>query len=212
MKLYGANVCPFVHRVRLVLAEKNLEHEYVNIDLYNKPDWYHDVLPTGKVPLLEHDGHRLWESSIVCEYLEEAFPEHPLMPAKPGPRAEARILLESASSSFVPLFYKLLRAQQAEQQQQFERELGEALAKLESQAFQTCDEWLYGSSLSLVDLEVYPWIERWCVLEHYRGVKFPPGLSKLSAWKERMAARVTVAQLKQPDQFFIDQYVHYAVA
>lgn len=210
MKLYGANVCPFVHRVRLALAEKQLEHEYVNIDLYNKPDWYYDVLPTGKVPLLEHDGYRLWESDIVCEYLEEASLETPLWPTKPGEKAQARILLGSATDPLIPLFYKLLRAQESAEQEEAKEKLTEALTKLESSAFQGDSQWLFGDSLSLVDLMVYPWFERWCVLEHYRGFAFPAELTKLAAWKARLQQRPSVQALREPDQFFIDQYVSYA--
>ena len=117
MKLYGANVCPFVHRVRLVLAEKKLEHEYVAIDLANKPSWYHEVLPTGRVPLLEDEGFRLWESDVVSEYLEEAYPERSLMPSDPGERALLRMHVAWCSSRFVPAFYKLLAGQDPEEQE-----------------------------------------------------------------------------------------------
>lgn len=209
MKLYGADVCPFVHRARLTLAEKALEHEYVAIDLRNKPDWYHEVLPSGKVPLLEHQGHRIWESAIVCEYLEEAFPEKPLLPKNPGLKAQARIWIDWVSSALVPDFYKLLKAQEQGEQEEHKKTLSEALAKLERDGFQE-GPWIMGNSLSLVDLETYPWFERWCVLDHYRKFDIPQKCSKLRAWRERMEKLDSVMSIAERPAFYIGQYVHYA--
>ena len=209
MKLYGADVCPFVHRARLTLAEKALDHEYVAIDLRNKPDWYHEVLPTGKVPLLEHNEHRVWESAIVCEYLEEAFPEPPLMPSEPGPRAEARIWIDWISNTLVPAFYKLLMAQEDDDRKEHRAKLEEALQKLENEGFQN-GSWIYGESLSLVDIEAYPWFERWPVLAHYRDFEVPATLPKLRAWMTKMAERETVKSIAIDGSYFIQQYEHYA--
>lgn len=209
MKLYGADVCPFVHRARLTLAEKALEHEYVAIDLRDKPDWYHQVLPSGKVPLLEHNGHRIWESAIVCEYLEEAFPEKSLLPSEPGLKAQARIWIDWVSTALVPAFYKLLKAQDEKEQEEHKNALTEALEKLEKDGFQE-GSWILGDSLSLVDLETYPWFERWCVLEHYRKFGIPQKCTKLRAWRERMEKREAVMNIAERPAFYIGQYSHYA--
>lgn len=209
MKLYGANVCPFVHRTRLVLAEKGLEHEYVAIDLRNKPDWYHEVLPTGKVPLLEHNGYRIWESAIVCEYLEDAFPDKPLLPSEPGPKAGARIWIDWVSSSFVPLYYKLLKAQSPQEQADHTTELVTALEKLENEGFED-GPWIHGQQISLVDLETYPWFERWPVLSHYRDFEIPSRFEKLWAWVKRMQERESVKSIAVDPDFYIQQYKHYA--
>ncbi len=209
MKLYGSDACPFVHRARLTLAEKGLEHEYVAIDLRNKPDWFHDVLPSGKVPLLEHDGHRIWESAIICEYLEEAFPEPALLPRQPGDRARSRLWIEWLSSNLVPPFYTLLKAQESDDQQEPREKLTEALQKLESEGFQESG-WIHGPELSLVDLEAYPWFERLPVLAHYRDFEIPASFSKVRAWITRMGERETVKKIAMPAAFHIEQYEHYA--
>lgn len=211
MKLYGADVCPFVHRVRLVLAEKGLKHEYVAIDLANKPEWYHEVLPSGKVPLLEHDGFRIWESAIVCEYLDEAFPEKQMMPSEPGARAEARLWFDWIGNSLVGPFYDLLKAETDEDRQTHRATLTKALEKLENEGFQE-SEFIYQKGLGLVDLMVYPWFERWIVLEHYRGMEVPKALSKLTRWRALMKERSSVRSIAQADQLYIDQYRHYAEA
>lgn len=209
MKLYGANVCPFVHRARLTLAEKGLDHDYVAIDLRNKPDWYDDVLPTGKVPLLENGSDRVWESAIVCEYVEDSFPEPPLLPRDPGAKAAARIWIDWVSNTFVPAYYKLLKALTPEEQSEHKQSLTEALAKLENEGFQE-GPWIHGPSLSLVDLLTYPWFERWSVLEHYRDFPVPDRFSKLKAWIKTLQQRESVKKIAEPASFYIEQYAHYA--
>lgn len=208
LKLYGANVCPFVHRVRLTLAEKDLEHEYVAIDLRNKPDWYHDVLPSGKVPLLEHEGNRIWESAVVCEYLEECFPEPGLLPRDPGGKARARIWVDWASSSLVPAFYKLLKSQEPEDYQGLRNELSAVLGKLDAEL--EGKSWILGEQLSLADLEIYPWFERMPVLEHYRDFGVPGELSHIRRWQEALAALPSVASIAEKPKFYIEQYTTYA--
>ena len=209
MKLYGANVCPFVHRVRLVLSEKALDHEYVAIDLANKPEWYHDVLPTGKVPLLEDGGYRLWESDVVCEYLDEAYPEVSLMPAESGERAKARLQCAWAGSRFVPVFYKLLAGQDPDFQEKRKEEFGVIFKELEERLSHT-DSPFFLNELSLADTALFPWFERWCVLEHYRNFEMPAPGPRTSAWLKAMGSRDSVVNLRMPEEFFIQQYQGYA--
>ena len=210
LKLIGANVCPFVHRVRLSLAEKGLEHEYLAVDLRNKPDWYYEVLPTGKVPFLEHGEARVWESHIICEYLEDAFPQHPLLPDSAALRAEVRLLISQEVGAFVSCFYRLLSSQEADAQDKARTDLQELFQKLEAQL-----EWYGGDyffpELSLADLELYPWFERWCVIEHYRGLAIPKDLAALQGWIRSMQKRKSVERLREDGDFFIEQYRDYAV-
>lgn len=208
MKLYGANVCPFVHRTRLVLAEKGIQHEYVAIDLRNKPEWYHEVLPSGKVPLLEHGSVRIWESSIICEYLEEVQPEPALLPADPGEKAGARMLVDWASNAFVPTFYKLLKAQEVDDQADHAENLTTHLERMNREL--QGKSYFLGDAPSLVDLEIYPWFERWPVLEEYRKFEIPKELDALTAWRGRMSERPSTRKLEEPGSFYIEQYHHYA--
>ncbi len=207
-KLYGANVCPFVHRTRLVLAEKEIDHEYVAIDLRNKPDWYHEVLPHGKVPLLERGSLRVWESSIICEYLEDFCSEPALLPVDPGERAGARLWLDWAANEFVPTFYKLLKEQGESEQAEHAQVLRAQLERMDGEL--RGKTYFLGESLSLVDLEIYPWFERWPILEHYRNFEVPADLEALSAWRQRMSKRPATQKLEEPASFYIEQYRHYA--
>ena len=87
IELFSARVCPYAHRTRLVLAEKGLDFELTEIDFENKPRRFLEISRYGKVPALVHAGNEIYESAIINEYLEEAFPEPALMPADPGSAA-----------------------------------------------------------------------------------------------------------------------------
>jgi glutathione S-transferase len=80
IEIYSAILCPFAHRSRLTLQEKGIPFKLIEIDLQNKPTNFKKISPYGKVPVLKHGDQRLWESAIINEYLEETFPEPPLLP------------------------------------------------------------------------------------------------------------------------------------
>ena len=92
MKLYDAARCPYCARVRIVLAEKGIEYDTVEIDLRDRPQSIYELNPSGKVPVLD-DGFVLPESVVIMEYLEEQYPEAPLLPSDPRRRADARLLV-----------------------------------------------------------------------------------------------------------------------
>ena len=91
--LYDAPRCPYCARVRIVLAEKSVETEVVEIDLSGRPAWLYEKNATGRVPVLEEDGRALPESAVIMEFLEERFPEPPLLPANLFDRAAVRLLI-----------------------------------------------------------------------------------------------------------------------
>ena len=94
LTLYDAARCPYCARVRIVLAEKAVPYETVIVDLDERPSWIYDLNASGRVPVLDDDGVILPESRVLIEYLEERFPEPPLLAADPSARARVRLLLE----------------------------------------------------------------------------------------------------------------------
>lgn len=90
MTLYDAARCPYCARVRIVLAEKGIGYEPVEIDLRNRPSWIYELNPSGKVPVLD-DGFVLPESAVIMEYLEERYREPSLLPDDLARRARARL-------------------------------------------------------------------------------------------------------------------------
>ncbi|NEQ55573.1 MAG: glutathione S-transferase family protein, partial [Leptolyngbya sp. SIO3F4] len=70
-ELVSHHLCPYVQRAVITLLEKEIPHQRTYIDLSNKPDWFQSISPLGKVPLLKVKGEVLFESAVICEYLDE---------------------------------------------------------------------------------------------------------------------------------------------
>jgi glutathione S-transferase len=93
LALYNAPGSTCSQKVRLALAEKQLDWQDCRVDLRaneHLEDWYLALNPNGVVPTLVHDGRAIVDSSVINEYLEEVFPSRPLMPADPYDRARMR--------------------------------------------------------------------------------------------------------------------------
>jgi RNA polymerase-associated protein len=93
MTLFSNKFCPYSHRVRIVLAEKGVVADIVEVDLNNKPNELFELNPYGTVPTLVDRDLVLYESNIILEYLEERFPHPPLMPVYPVARARNRLMM-----------------------------------------------------------------------------------------------------------------------
>lgn len=91
-------LCPYVQRAVIVLEEKGLVYERIDIDLANKPDWFLKLSPLGKTPVLLVDGQPLFESAVICEYLDDTTP-HRMHPEVPLVRAQHRAWIEFASAT-----------------------------------------------------------------------------------------------------------------
>lgn len=93
MTLFSDPSCPYCHRVRIVLAEKGITVDIVDVDAEALPDEVMDFNPYGTVPTLVDRDLRLYESRIIMEYLDERFPHPPLLPVDPVARANARLYM-----------------------------------------------------------------------------------------------------------------------
>lgn len=103
--LYTHIMSPCAQKVRIVLAEKNLPWTARAIDLPNKENlqsWYLALNPLGVVPTLVHNEQPLIESSVICEYLEDAFPQTPLRPVDPVQVARMRVWLKHIDNKLHP--------------------------------------------------------------------------------------------------------------
>jgi glutathione S-transferase len=215
IEIYSAVLCPFAHRSRLTLQEKGVPFQLIEIDLQNKPANFKDISPYGKVPVLKHGNHRVWESAIINEYLEEAFPDPPLLPKTPIQRAQARIWINFADTRLFATTGRLLYSPVSQSQAELVQELTEHLQFMEQEGLQKLSQdgpyWL-GAELSLVDLTYYPWFEQFAVLEHFRGMQLPSGLHRLQHWWETMANRKSVRANAKPQEFYLDRYGQFAQA
>ena len=105
LKLYDYPDCPFCQKVRVVLAEKDLEYEKVFVDLRKQEQKTPEFLrmnPYGKVPVLVDDDEVIYDSTIINEYLEDEYPLPRLMPEDSQGRAQVRLLEDYCDNSFIP--------------------------------------------------------------------------------------------------------------
>ncbi|MDE2595189.1 MAG: glutathione S-transferase N-terminal domain-containing protein, partial [Burkholderiales bacterium] len=97
LTLISHALCPYVQRAAIVLAEKGLRFERIDIDLAHKPDWFLKLSPLGKTPVLLVNGQPIFESAVICEYLDETtWPA--LHPTDPLQRAQHRGWMEFGST------------------------------------------------------------------------------------------------------------------
>ena len=156
--LYDAERCPYCARVRIVLAEKGIEHEVVAIDLSDRPAWLYEKNPLGKVPVIEEDAFVLAESEVIMEYLDERYPEPALLPADAAARALARLQVHRFDEYLGDAYYRLKRGHGGV------GELVKCLKSLESQL---------GKRFDFVEIAYLPWLIR---LRYQLGFRLPDGL------------------------------------
>jgi glutathione S-transferase len=181
LTLYDADRCPYCARVRIVLAEKGLEHETVVVDLDDRPAWIYEKNPLGRVPVLEEDAFVLPESAVIMEYLEERYPEPPLWPADPAERAAGRLLVERFDQLSRP--YYALRRGDEEARDRLSGEFGQLDTVLASRPF------LSGREFGIADAAYLPWILR---AETMFGVHLDQ-YAALAEWVARTGERPSVA-------------------
>jgi glutathione S-transferase len=199
--LVSHHLCPYVQRAAIALAEKGIPFERRVIDLAAKPDWFLAISPLGKVPLLivrQADGTEavIFESAVICEYLEEAFPQHPLHPADALTRARHRAWIEFGSAILGDLWgYEtardeaLFKDKQQALRQKFERaetELGDG-------------PYFAGPAFSLVDAVFAPIFRYFDTFEALDGQDAFKHLPKLKAWRSALAVRPSVRDAVGPD-------------
>jgi glutathione S-transferase len=179
--LYDADRCPYCARVRIVLAEKGIEYETVVVDLDDRPAWIYEKNPLGRVPVIEEDTFILAESAVIDEYLEERYPEPPLLPADPAARALARMLIFRFDELSRP--YYALRRGEADAARRLDAALAQLDSLLEAQTYLT------GASFGLADVAYVPWILRARDRMNVEVARF----ASLSEWVERVSERQSVA-------------------
>ena len=195
IKLYDFKSSPNCQRVKVVLAEKNLAYDTVPIDLRKqeqKTPEYLKLNPYGKVPVLIDDSTVLYESLIINEYLNEKYPDPPLMPKDPAGKAKARILIDYGMAHFDSAYQKLRVELMKDPKEQSQPVIDGAKSDLKKLLQRFEDEigerpYLMGD-FSLVDADLIP---RFTRLEGF-GVLPDPSLPRLGKYMERMKARPSV--------------------
>jgi len=180
--LYNAPRCPYVARVRIVLAEKGIDYEVVDVDLDDRPAWLYEKNPAGRVPVVEEDdGRPLPESAVIMEFLEERYPEPPLLPPDPADRAAVRLLIFRDGDLTAP-YYALRRGDEGAAEK-----LDAALGRFDGLLGE--QQYLGGAEYGLADIALVPWFLR---ARDMLGVELD-GFPALSDWLARLEQRPAIA-------------------
>ncbi|KAI1115568.1 glutathione S-transferase [Nemania sp. NC0429] len=251
LKLYGGWFCPFVQRSWIVLHEKRIPHQYVEIDPYDKSPDFLALNPRGLVPTLavpdaaardegESKGQGakvkpLYESVIICEYLDEAYSSPaahgaPLFPRGDSSeeaayaRARCRLWIDHIGGKIVPGFYKLLQ-HTADKSYTIDAARGELQRHIRT-LVQEMDggggggPWFLGDRFSMVDVMLAPWAKRLFLIDHYKsgGVGIPARggegddevWERWRVWFAAITERQSVRDTWSDDEMYVKSYKRYA--
>lgn len=185
--LVSFKLCPFVQRAVITLNEKKIDYSITYIDLENKPDWFLELSPTGKVPVLEVGEHVLFESAVITEYLDEVNPPS-LHPIDPLEKARNRSFIEF-SSSLLMAYMQQLMAKDQETYNEKKELLFKGLSRFE---LQIKGPW-FNKDFALIDASVAPLFMRLLFMNRLLpGEFFPVERERLAAYAKLLTERESV--------------------
>jgi RNA polymerase-associated protein len=193
MTLYSDPVNPYCHRVRLVLAEKNITYEVEDIDPLNMPEELMELNPYGTLPTLVDRDLKLYESRIIMEYLDERFPHPPLLPVDPVSRSTSRLLLFRVENDWYRQMDIILAGKKdaAKARKELRESLISTAPVFGAKPFFMSDEF------TLVDCAIAPLLWRLPEL----GVEIPASAKGLQAYAKNLFERESFQQsLSEPER------------
>jgi len=181
MRLYSGTMCPYSHRCRIVLHEKGMDFEVIDVDLMSRAEDIAVINPYNKVPVLVERDLVLYEANIINEYIDERFPHPQLMPPDPVMRGRARLFLHRFEQE---LYSQVSIIEQGGKTADKARavirdnltQLAQILVK---------QKFLLGDEFSMLDVAIAPLLWR---LEHY-GIQMGKDAAPLMKYAERLFSR-----------------------
>ncbi|MDP1557506.1 MAG: glutathione S-transferase N-terminal domain-containing protein [Nitrosomonas sp.] len=182
MTLYSTITCPFSHRCRIVLHEKDMDFQVIDVDPNNKPEDIAVMSPYGRAPILVERDLVLYESNIINEYIDDRFPHPQLMPADPVMRARARLFLYRFEQE---LFSHIEAVENKDQKiaDKARAVISDNLTVI-SPIFDR-QKYILGDDFSMLDVAIAPLLWR---LDHY-GIHLPKKAASLLKYSERLFSR-----------------------
>lgn len=193
MTLYSGTTCPFSQRCRIVLFEKGMDFQIIDIDLFNMPEEIGVMNPYNRVPILVERDLVLYESNIINEYIDERFPHPQLMPADPVMRARARLFLFRFEAE---LFFQvsLLEAGNTKLADKARMLIRENLVQIAPVFVK--QKFMLGEEFSMLDVAIAPLLWR---LDHYQ-ISMPKPAAPLLKYAERLFSRQAFIDSMTPSE------------
>ncbi len=182
MTLYSGSTDPYSHRCRIVLYEKDMDFEIIDVDMHNKPEEIASISPSGKMPVLVERDLILTESNIINEYIDERFPHPQLMPPDPVMRARARLVLFNFEHDLFS-HVNTLEHSLGKGSDKARQEIRDSLSQLTP--ILTKQKYLMNDEFSMLDVVIAPLLWR---LEHY-GIELPKMAAPVLKYRERLFSR-----------------------
>ncbi|GJQ68759.1 GstO2 [Trypoxylus dichotomus] len=205
LRLYSMQYCPFSHRVRLVLRAKNVDHDTVNINLLNKPEWYTNVHAEGKVPALDTGSKIIVESLSICDFLDNQYPSPPLYPAEPLGVEQDKDLIQKIEP-LVNIFTKIIVGKETKSPAEWKEQMVPHLEIFNTALEKRDTKYFGGENPGMVDYMLWPWAERAGVLAIVLGERLPietNELSKIRQWRKLMREHPVVDGIyNEPEKFY----------
>ena len=187
MNLFSSPTCPYCHRTRIVLAEKDITFDTIDVDLDKLPEDLSELNPYNTVPTLVDRDLVMYDSRVIIEYLDERFPHPPLMPVDPVSRAKTRLALHRIETDWYPLMHDILT--RGEKTAAKARKVLRESIIASSEVFSVMPYFL-SQEFSLVDATIAPVLWRLPKL----GIELPKEAKPVLKYADRIFARETFQQ------------------
>jgi len=184
IELISFKTCPFVQRAAITLGYKKVEHKVTYIDLADPPDWFLEISPLAKVPILKVDDEILFESAVINEYLDDITGGE-LQPKDPLARAKNRAWIEFASNMLGNI-YMMKTATEKGKYEKYRDLLVSQLRRVENRLGD--GPWFNGEDFSLADTAFAPLFAHDAVANYRFSVIDSATMPKLGAWSKRLLA------------------------
>lgn len=211
MRVYGMKFCPFVHRLKLVMHACGADHETINCNLTNKPEWIFDKNPRGTVPIIEENGEIIYESDITSRYILDRFGKtEEFITKDPLVRAKEEILLGDLVKGFSGLFV-YGKAKDDEGRAEGIKKIEEALNILNEFLTKSKKPFIGGDKANYTDFMFWPMLQRFGLRHKDLVIKNPT----VSSYYEKMLTNESVKACKHPDELetkFWEMYMTGGVA
>lgn len=196
LKLISFTLCPYVQRAMIVLYEKNISFDIEYIDLSEPPPWFYDISPLEKVPVLLVDDEPLFESMVICEYLDE-ITEGSLYPDDAFKRAQNRAWIEFGNDILSTTF----EFYTTEDEKRFKHLTNTLVDRFEILEDEISDGiYFNGEEFSMIDAVYAPVFRYHNRIAQYKNFGFFDDAPKINAWGDKLLERPSVIQ-SVPDTY-----------